>query len=102
VVVEFLLGHPRDPVRADRVLDVVEQVEATPRITRRAARLLGRVAESAGRAPSVTDGMIAAFGEIYGAVATNDPVDLRALADVGDGFEVYVVPDLVKTLDRGR
>jgi hypothetical protein len=46
--------------------------------------------------------MIAAFGEIYGAVATNDPVDLRALADVGDGFEVYVVPDLVKTLDRGR
>lgn len=101
VVVEFLLGHPRDPVRADRVLGVLEQVEATPRIARRAASLLARAAQRAGRTPSVTDGMVAAFGEIYGAVATNDPTDLGALASVSEGFDVYVVREVIRTLKAG-
>ena len=100
MVVEFILGHPGDPVRADRVLGVLEQIEATPRIARRAAWLLSRVAHDRGRTPSVIDGMIAAFAEIYGAVATNDPVDLRALAGVGHGFDVYVVRDLIQRLKR--
>lgn len=97
---EFLLGHPRDRARADRVLGVLVELAVSPAIARRAAWLLGRVVGASEPAPSVTDGTVAAFGEIYGVVVTNDPDDLTALAAVGTGFDVYSVSELLTAMGR--
>lgn len=102
VVTEFLLGHPKDQVRADRVLGLVDQIEATTQIARRAAWLLGRAGRALTQKPSVADGMVAAFGEIHGAVATHDAADLRALAAAGDGFDVYSVREVLDVMGRPR
>lgn len=100
VLTEFLLGHPRDRARADRVLNVLEEMAVTPAGARRAAWLLARAARARRQTPSVTDGTVAAFGEVYGAVATNDPDDLAALAAVGSGFDVYAVDELLAAMRR--
>lgn len=101
VLTEFLLGHPRDRARADRVLGVLVELSVSPAIARRAAWLLSRVARGRKRAPSVTDGTVAALGEIYGAVSTNDPADLAALAAAGTGFDVHSTGELLMAIRRG-
>jgi predicted nucleic acid-binding protein len=101
-VTEFLLGHPKDRVRADRVLNALEQVDATPQLARRAAWLLARAARGLELIPSVSDGMVAALGEIYGAVATHDDKDLRALASAGTGFDVYGVREMLDVMGGQR
>lgn len=100
VLTEFLLGHPRDRARADRVLGVLVELAVPPAIARRAAFLLGRVARAGEPTPSVTDGTVAAFGEVYGAVVTKDPKDLTALAAAGSGFDVHSVVELLATMGR--
>lgn len=99
-VTEFLLGHPRDAARADRVLNVIAQLDVTAAIARRAAWLLGRAARGLERAPSVTDGTVAAFGEIYGAVVTNDVGDLGALSAAGTGFDIYSIAELLAAIEH--
>ena len=100
VVIEFLLGHPTDRPRADRVLNVIIQLDVTAAIARRSAWLLGRAGRGQKRTPSVTDGTVAALGELYGAVATNDP-DLTALASAGTGFDIYSVTELLAAMRPG-
>ena len=100
VLTEFLLGHPTDRARADRVLNALVEMPVTPATARRAAWLLGRAARDRKRTPSVTDGSVAALGEVYGAVATNDPDDLAALAAVGTGFDIYSVDELLAAMRR--
>lgn len=102
VMTEFLVGHPRDAARADRVLRALEQLTTTPAIARRAAWLLMRATPALRRSPSVTDGLIAAFGEIHGAVATNDTGDLAALAAAGVGFDLYDTRELAELLGLDR
>lgn len=94
MLTEFLLGHPKETARADRLLKALEQLSTTPAIAKRAAYLLMRATPGLRRTPSITDGMLAAFGEIYGAVATNDPSDLAALATAGIGFDLYDLREL--------
>lgn len=89
VVTEFLVGHPREGARADRVLKLTIQLGVTPEAARRAASLIISATPGMRRAPSAIDGMVAVFGEIYGAVVTSDADDLEALAAAGTGFDVY-------------
>lgn len=101
VLTEFIVGHPRDSGRVDRLLSAFEQLSTTPAIAKRAAWLLMRATPGLRRTPSVTDGVLAAFGEIYGAVATNDTADLAALAGAGVGFDLYDTRELAELLRRG-
>lgn len=82
-------------VRADRVLKMTTLLGVTPEIARRAATLLISVAPALRRAPSAIDGMVAVFGEIYGAVLTDDADDFEALAAAGTGFDAYGVRELL-------
>lgn len=101
-VTEFLIGHPRDQVRAERALNVLVELAVTPAVGRRAAWLLRRARRPARSGPGVADGIVAAFAEGHGAVATHDIEDLAALAAAGTGFDVYSVPELMRTLGPGR
>lgn len=99
-VTEFLVGHPRDTVRAERVLKRFTELDVTAASGRRAASLLMRASAGLGRTPSVTDGIVAAVGESYGVVVTNDAADLAALSAAGSGFDVYSFRELRDMLGR--
>ena len=97
-MIEFVIGHGNDPVRASRVLKTIGQLSVTPEIAARAARLLLWSAPSTKSIPSVTDATVAALGEVYGNVVTADVDDMTALAAGGTGFEIHRVPDLLEAM----
>lgn len=101
VVIEFLVGHVRDRARADRILNVIEPVSITREIAGRAAALLQAVPRQSKRGPSVTDATAAAVAEEFGAVATYDIEDFKALAAAGTGFDLYSVRELIGVI-KGR
>lgn len=98
VLMEFLLGHVRDRVRANRVLSVIEPIPITREIAGRAVALLQAVPREFERRPSVTDATAAAIAEDFGAVATYDVEDFKALAAAGRGFDVYSVGELIEVI----
>jgi predicted nucleic acid-binding protein len=100
-VIEFGVGHGRDPTRVARVLKVVAQMSVTPEIAARAAWLLVRTSAAKKARPSVTDATVAAIAEIYGAVVSGDVDDMRALAAIGTAFEIHPVADLLRAMGEG-
>ncbi len=99
VLIEFSVGHGKGVARAARVLKIVRPLPIGADIAMRASELL--IASAGGAAdPSLTDVTVAAWAERYGAVATTDAKDLRALAAVGSGFDIYSVDDLLRAMRR--
>lgn len=99
VLIEFLLGHPRDRVRANRVVNVlVEPIPITRDVAGRAVALLQAVPRQRKGGPSVTDATTAAIAESFGAVATHDLDDFSALATAGGGFDIYGVGELIEVM----
>lgn len=98
VLMEFLLGHVRDRVRANRVLSVIEPIPITREIAGRAVALLQAVPREFERRPSVTDATAAAIAEDFGAVATHDVDDFSALAAAGGCFAIYSVGELIEVI----
>ena len=95
VVTEFLAGHPKELERARRVLNVFEEPVAIGGETAlRAAMLRSAVVERGGRDPGTIDSIVAALGEVHGAVVTEDRRDFQALAAAGQGFVVFDLMEL--------